>query len=280
MEFHRADFNFKTRPPAVAGMFYPAQSDKLRTDVEKMFSQTQVEKINGQIFGVIAPHAGYVYSGYVAADAYKQLANRHYDTVAVIAPSHRDYFKGISLYLGDYATPMGTMSVNQELAEKLLAAEPVIKPSELGHREEHALEVQLPFLQVILDSFQILPLVMGTQDWESCYRLGKALGDLLKESNSLVVASSDLSHFYPVEKAHALDGLVAQDIENFEEKKFFDDIQSRRCEACGAGPIIAAMIASKHMGAAHARVLSYHTSGEVSGDNNEVVGYLSGVFYN
>ncbi len=280
METHRTHADFKARRPAVAGMFYPAQRDQLKTDLEKMFSQTQVEKINGQIFGVIAPHAGYVYSGYVAADAYKQLANRSYDTVAVIAPSHRDYFKGVSLYLGEYATPIGAMSVNQELAEKLLAAEPAIKPSVLGHREEHALEVQLPFLQVILDSFQILPLVMGTQDWESCYRLGKALGDLLKDSRSLVVASSDLSHFYPVEKAHLLDGIVAKDIENFDEKKFFDDIQSRKCEACGAGPIIAAMIASKQMGASQARVLSYHTSGEISGDNDEVVGYLSGVFYN
>jgi AmmeMemoRadiSam system protein B len=270
----------KLRPPAVAGMFYPAQKEKLENDLEKMLAQAHSEKVEGQIYGLVAPHAGYMYSGYVAAEAYKQLMNRSYDTVAVIAPSHRDYFRGVSIYLGAYATPLGNLNVNQSLAENLLAHGTVIKATELGHREEHALEVQLPFLQTILSSFEILPLVMGTQDWESCYHLGTALGEVLGNTNSLIVASSDLSHFYSVQQANALDHIVAEHIDRFEEKKLFDDIQSRKCEACGAGPIVAAMIASKKMGARHARVLSYHTSGEISGDYKEVVGYLSGVFFN
>jgi AmmeMemoRadiSam system protein B len=271
---------FSPRHPVVAGMFYPAQKEKLRSDIEEMFSGTESNPIDGEIYGLVVPHAGYVYSGYVAAEAFHQLAHRQFETVAVIAPSHRDYFRGVSVYAGDYVTPLGDVRVDRLRAEKLMKSGTLIKATELGHREEHALEVQLPFLQSILDDFKILPLVMGTQDWESCYELGNSLGQILKDSKSLVVASSDLSHFYSVDKAHRLDHIVAEDIEQFEESKLFDDIQHRQCEACGAGPIVAAMIATKLMGAKKARVLSYHTSGEVSGDYNEVVGYLSGVFYN
>jgi hypothetical protein len=272
--------SFETRRPAVAGMFYPGEMKKLQTDLGKMFAGVQSEKVTGKISAIVAPHAGYVYSGYVAAEAYGQLSADSYDTVAVISPSHRDYFRGVSVYLGDYQTPIGQIPVNREICEKLLQNSPLIKASELGHREEHALEVQLPFLQTKLQNFKLIPIVMGTQDWETCHALGEALGKALKDTCSLVVASSDLSHFYSHDVARRLDAIVVRDVELFDEKQLFDDIQKKKCEACGAGPIIASIIAAKHMGATSAKVLSYHTSGEVSGDYDEVVGYLSGVFYN
>lgn len=271
---------FKPRKPAVAGMFYPGEKSKLLSDLNKMFSGVKSEKITGKICGLVAPHAGYMYSGYVAAEAYHQMSDISYDTVVVISPSHRDYFHGVSVYMGDYITPLGTVSVDKKICDKLIAHAPLIRATEMGHRDEHALEVHLPFLQVILKEFKLVPLVMGTQDRETCFRLGDVLGKVLKDTNSLVVASSDLSHFYSDSAARKLDGIVVKDVESFDEKKLFDDIQERKCEACGAGPIISAMIAAKHMGAKSSKVLSYHTSGEISGDYDEVVGYLSGVFFN
>lgn len=270
---------FSPRKPAVAGMFYPGEKNTLRSDLNKMFSGVQSEHILGRISGIVAPHAGYMYSGYVAAEAYQQLAGRSYDTVVVISPSHRDYFHGVSLYTGDYITPLGTIPIDRVLCDKLLTYKPLIQASVMGHRDEHALEVHLPFLQAVLSNFKLVPLVMGTQDHATCFRLGEVLGEVLKDTNSLVVASSDLSHFYSDAAARKLDGIVAKDVESFDEKKLFDDIQERKCEACGAGPIVSTIIASKLLGARSAKVLSYHTSGEVSGDYDEVVGYLAGVFY-
>ncbi|MBL7960140.1 AmmeMemoRadiSam system protein B [bacterium] len=272
--------SFSPRKPAVAGMFYPREKNKLQSDLDNMFANVTSKRVSGKVFGIVAPHAGYMYSGYVAAEAYNQLADLSYDTVAVLAPSHRDYFQGASVYTGDYMTPLGAVPVDKKTCDQLLRYAPLIKATEMGHRDEHALEVQLPFLQVILKDFNLVPIVIGTQDHETCFRLGEILGEVLQGTNSLVVASSDLSHFYSQEKANRLDGLVVKDIENFDENKFFDDIQNRKCEACGAGTIVSAIIAAKHMGATSSKVLSYHTSGEVSGDYEEVVGYLSGVFYN
>lgn len=271
---------FDIRKPAVAGMFYPGDEKKLRSDLDQMFSKATPFTINGKIFGIVAPHAGYMYSGYVAAEAYKQLMHCSYDTVVVISPSHRDYFHGVSVYTGNYLTPLGTVPVDKEVCDQLLSYAPLVKATELGHRDEHALEVQLPFLQVILNDFKLVPLVIGTQDRETCFRLGDILGEVLKDTQSLVVASSDLSHFYSHETAKKLDGIVARDVEKFDADQLFNDIQNKKCEACGAGPIVSTIVAAKHLGAHSAKVLSYHTSGEISGDYDEVVGYLSGIFYN
>lgn len=280
MSVPRENVFFEPRRPAVAGMFYPGEKSKLQSDLSKMFAGVTSEKINKKIVGIIAPHAGYMYSGYVAAEAYHQLVGLSYDTVVVISPSHRDYFNGVSVYTGDYVTPLNSIPVDLKICDRLLEYAPLIKATELGHRDEHALEVQLPFLQSVLMNFKLVPLVMGTQDRETCFGLGNVLGKVLKDTNSLIIASSDLSHFYSNDAARRLDGIVVRDVEHFDENKLFDDIRQKKCEACGAGPIISAIVATKHMGASSAKVLSYHTSGEVSGDYDEVVGYLSGIFYN
>jgi len=269
---------FKTRRPAVAGLFYPADAEQLKDDIERTLQNAHSHGISGEIKGLISPHAGYMYSGYVAAEAYKQL-DSPYEVVVVISPSHRDYFKGISVYPGNYATPLGEVPVDLELIDQLVESVPMVQASELGHREEHGVEVELPFLQLKLPEFHLIPLVMASQDWHTSFVLGNALGELLKKKNALIVASSDLSHFYSVKIANQLDGVVVKDVEEFDEEKFSHDIQIRKCEACGAGPILATMIAAKKLGSNRAKVLSYHTSGEISGDYNEVVGYLSGVMH-
>ncbi|MCB0833115.1 MAG: AmmeMemoRadiSam system protein B [Bacteroidetes bacterium] len=270
---------FKLRKPAVAGMFYPSDAQQLRKEVELLLENATSTHGAGSIGAVVAPHAGYVYSGYVAAEAYRLILNQSYDTVVVISPSHRDYFSGISLYPGDYETPLGVVELDRDMARDLLAAGGPIKASELGHRQEHGVEVELPFLQVALGDFRFVPLVMGTQDEPSSFGLGQILSDVCSSRKVLLVASSDLSHFYPLRAANKLDLQVVEDVEAYDARRFFEHVKQRRCEACGYGTIIAAILGSRGAGCEASRVLSYHTSGEISGDYEEVVGYMSAIFY-
>jgi len=279
MSTEKASIARPPRRPRVAGFFYPAEAKKLRNDLDIFYAQAKPVDIPGVIFGIVAPHAGYVYSGQVAAEAYKQVQGRPYQFVIVIAPSHRDYLRGVSVYPGDYITPLGPVPVNADYCRKLTAASDRIILSELGHRDEHALEVQVPFLQTSLKDFQLIPLVMGSQDMDTCRVLGHAIANVFQNTSILVVASSDLSHFHPQSVAEHLDRVVADDFENFDEEKLYEHIMRQECEACGAGPMIAAMIATRQLGAEHARVLSYRTSGAVSGDYEQVVGYLAGILH-
>lgn len=267
------------RNPVVAGLFYDRLPRKLAETLDACMQELPSLPSGTRILGLVAPHAGYVYSGHVAGQAYAHLKDHHFDTVVVMAPSHRDYFQGASLYRGDYRTPLGTVPTDQKVVERLLTTGFPFKATELGHREEHALEVQLPFLQHILGDFKLVPIVMGVQEWDTCVAVARHLIDALSDCKALIVASSDLSHYHTDDEARRLDGVVVKDIEAFDERKLHDDIRSQQCEACGAGPIMAAMMTTKGMGARHARVVAYHTSGEVNHEWNEVVGYLSGLFY-
>ncbi len=267
------------RRPAVAGHFYPANAQQLRSELDQMFRAIQPSPVSGTILGLVAPHAGYMYSGSVAASAYKLLLHKTFTTVVVIAPSHRDPFTGVTVYSGNYSTPLGTIPSNTELIDRLTAESDVIRISELGHREEHSLEVQLPFLQYCLNDFQLVPLVMGSQSWKICSELGEVLGKCLPKTNCIIIASSDLSHYHDQSTANRLDQVIIDAFNNFDEKQLYDDVSSGKCEACGAGPMIAAMIASKRLGATHANVIRYQTSGDISNDYDQVVGYLAGVIF-
>ncbi len=244
-----------------------------------MFRTTPAASVKGKITGLIAPHAGYAYSGVVAASAYQLIRGLAIDNVAVISPSHRDRFGGVTVYPGQYATPLGNIPTNTELSGRLAELSPVILKSPLGHGDEHALEVQLPFLQYILKDFKIIPLVMGSQDWKTCSALGDALAKILAGTSSLIIASSDLSHYHDQETANRLDQKIIDAVNQFDEEKLYYEITAGKCEACGAGPIIAAMIASRLLGANQAKVVLYRTSGEVSHEYDQVVGYLAGVMY-
>jgi len=267
------------RRSAVAGMFYPSDPDELRRDVERMLD-APARKIPGVIRGVIAPHAGYIYSGQTAAHGYGLLRNAHYDIVVVVSPSHREYFDGVSVYPGGgYRTPLGVVPVDGGLRDELLKILPRALASKAGHGEEHAIEVQLPFLQMALGSFALLPLVVGNQSPELCFALGDALGRILRGREALLVASTDLSHYYPASVADALDGIVIDDIRNFDEKRLMADLEAGRAEACGGGPAVAVMAALHRLGVSKIEVLHHCNSGDVSGDTSAVVGYLSAVAY-
>ncbi len=268
------------RRAAVAGMFYSDNPAVLANDVRQMLDGVRTNSVAGRIVAVFVPHAGYVYSGITAAHAYAQLAGSHPGLVVVVSPSHREFFDGVSVYSGDaYATPLGPVPVDPESRDALIAECRIVGAGMQGHRTEHALEVQLPFLQTALADFRLLPLVIGNPSRENCMMLGEALGHVLAGRNALLVASTDLSHFHPAQVAERMDSVVAADLERFDPGALMDDMEQGIAEACGGGPAAAVMIAARILSADAIRVLHQTHSGEVTGERDSVVGYLSAVAY-
>ncbi|MFQ5651162.1 MAG: AmmeMemoRadiSam system protein B [bacterium] len=270
----------EVRPSVVAGFFYPETREMLERELDEMLEAAPAQEVHGAIKALISPHAGYQYSGQVAAFGYRQLRNQHIPVIAVIAPSHYDDFPGVSVFDGrGYETPLGLVPVATDLAEALIEQDEVIKSSRLGHEKEHALEVQLPFIQKVLPHAEIIPIVIRRQEVANCVLLGQALSTVLEHQPALIVASSDLSHFHSYEEATAIDSRTSEIIERFDVELLKVAVETGECEACGAGPILAAMVASKKLGADKASTLIYRNSGDASGDYAKVVGYLSAAFY-
>ena len=273
------------RRPAVAGTFYPREKNELKNIVLGMLAYSSSEQFDGRIIGLIAPHAGYIYSGRIAAKAYKQIQSKKYDNVIVIAPSHFEYFDGCSIYFGDYQTPLGIVRTNVEIADSIVSQSPAVVNSSRGHFQEHSLEVQIPFLQVCLRDFKLIPVLMGKQDYLMAKELSNAVFTVLsdpgfEDQSTLIVGSSDLSHYYPAKIAKEMDSIVISDIQEFDERRLYDGVQSKVCEACGYGAMISTMMIARALGATEGKVLSYGTSGEITQDDNSVVGYASAIFYN
>lgn len=269
------------REPAVAGMFYPEKPDILSRDVKQYLENAKKEKIDGEIVALISPHAGYMYSGQVAAYAYKLIEGKTFDTVVVVVPSHRALFKGASIYdRGGYRTPLGVVPIDVELSKKIREKRKEIQFVPEAHAEEHSLEVQIPFLQVVLKTFKLVAIVMEPYwSWETCQYLSTAIADTVRGENVLLIASSDLSHFHSYAKAVELDRIVLNHIEHFDPEGLNRDLRQGRCEACGGGPILSIMLASKALGANKGKVLKYLNSGDVTGDRSRVVGYAAGLLY-
>lgn len=267
------------RIAAVAGMFYPASPSKLEHEIKLMLDISKPEKKFEHINGIVSPHAGYVYSGRTAAYAFNAIADKNYETIIIISPSHREYFPGISVYHGDaFETPLGIVPVNNEIREKLISDSKLIFSGVLGHRGEHAVEVQIPFLQVVMKEFSIVPIVMGDQNKICINELAEKLTTIIDEK-TLIVASSDLSHYYSKEKADRLDSVVEKRISTFDYDGLQNDLEAGKCEACGGGAIVAMMKAADMIKSKNSLVLSRSDSGDVSGDNSQVVGYLSAAVF-
>ncbi|MGB2868211.1 MAG: AmmeMemoRadiSam system protein B [Bacteroidota bacterium] len=265
-----------SRPPAVAGMFYSQVPAVLTRDVDDLLSRAQKKKTPGTILGLIVPHAGYVYSGFTAAHAYRMLEGKHFDAVIVIGPSHREYFDGISVFPGDsYRTPLGEVPVHSVIRDELVALGKGVIVTNAGHRTEHSVEVQLPFLQRTLKRFDIVPLVMGDQRRELCENLAECLAVVSRNRNILFVASSDLSHYHPYDAAVGLDHLVIADVESFNPDHLMDTLEHEEVEACGGGPIVSIMLAARKLGCDKSEILHYSNSGDVTGEKEAVVGYMA-----
>lgn len=269
----------RIRHQQVAGYFYPADKDKLQKDIALMLQVTKPEKAFNNIFGIVSPHAGYMYSGKTAAFAYNLLKDKFYKTVIIISPSHAEYFPGISIFDGDaYETPLGIVEIDQVMVDMLVENNKIIFRGIQGHRKEHALEVQIPFLQTVLKNFKIVPIVMGDQSKMFVDELAEKISKVV-DDNTLVVASSDMSHFYSAEEAERLDSVVEKRINEFDFEQLLKDLDDHECEACGGGPIAVMMKTASLKNIDKSLVISRSDSGDVTGDKSEVVGYLSAVVY-
>ena len=252
--------------------------------IDGMLAKVPPQPVTGAIVAVVAPHAGYQYSGPVAAYTYAALKGHKFARVVVIAPSHYVAFDFTSIYDGDaYSTPLGEVQVDKAFAKRLAEMAPGIQLSSRGHAPtsegaEHALEVQLPWLQRTLGDFQLVPIVMGNQSYESSRELGVALSKLIEDGNTLIVASSDLSHYHPYDDAVKIDHKTLDALQSWDYFSMSRNFETRTWEACGGAPIVTTMIAAERLGANKAVLLKYANSGDTTGDHARVVGYSADLF--
>jgi len=277
----------KVRRAAVAGSFYPADTQELKKEIETLMAGAAVLPTRNVVVAAVAPHAGYPFSGGVAAYTYAALKSTHYKRVVIIAPSHVEAFEFTSIYDGEgYETPLGEVAVDRDFAHRLAAAVKGAELSERGHtqtgeRGEHAIEVQLPWIQEVLGDVEIVPIVMGEQSYQASRALGVGLAKLMAEEKAgetLILASSDLSHYHPYLEAQSIDSKTLDAMAQWDYFAMSRNFATRHWEACGGGAIVAAMIAAERVGASEARVQRYTNSGDVTGDKSKVVGYSSAIF--
>jgi hypothetical protein len=266
------------RAAAVAGTWYPGHPATLLSTIDGYFEQVD-ETVTGDIAAIVAPHAGLMYSGPVAAHAYRQLAGRTYDVIVLVGPSHHVGFEGVAVVArGVFETPLGDIDVSAADADAIIASSPVVCELPAAHRREHSLEMQLPFLQRVLPGVPIVPLIMGHQSRATIASLAEGLSSALASRRALLVASSDLSHYHDSRRAAVLDRVIVDAVDRFDPESVERALARDPGHACGGGPIVSVMRAARALGAADARVLCYADSGAVSGDTSAVVGYCAAVF--
>jgi AmmeMemoRadiSam system protein B len=268
------------RRSAIAGSWYPGSASALASTIDSFFSAADVGPVRGELKGLVSPHAGYAYSGGVAAYAYKQLEGKTYSSVVIVSPVHQPY-GGRYLVTADryYETPLGLVEVNADLVEELGRE---VDLSFVEHDREHSLEIQLPFLQHVLGEFTLLPVMMGEQSLASCRKLSAALDKVLGEQEALLVASSDLAHLNDYHEVVAHDSVVQKFVNDFDPEGLAGSLAKSEAQACGGGPIVTVMLAARQRGADKAEVLKYSNSGDVTGirtPGQYTVGYLAAAMY-
>jgi len=276
----------KIRHPTQAGVFYEGTAESLKKQINECFLHhlgpgkiPNVRK-NGtrQIVGLICPHAGYMFSGPVAAHAYYELASDGVpDVVVFLGPNHTGHGSALAVVnKGYWRTPLGDVIVDTELANNLVNESGIIDINDSAHRFEHSIETQIPFLQYIYGSvFRIVPICFLIQDLLSAKEVGLALAKILSGKNAIIIASSDMTHYEPQETAEKKDKLAIKAIENMDGTKFYSIVETHHISACGYGPIFTLITAAKKMGVKKATLLSYQTSGDISGNYASVVGYAA-----
>lgn len=270
------------RPSPIAGRWYPGDPRRLAASVDSYLDAAQLPTIEGQVIAVIAPHAGHLYSGPVAGYAFAAVRGLRPEIVAVISPMHYPYpHPLLSTAHSAYETPLGLIPVAKQVLESLDAALREKMGFGLTHIRndpEHSLEIELPFLQrALAGEFRLLPVMVRDQSANVSAQLGKCLAEVLRGRTALLVASTDLSHFFQQETAHKLDSEVLDQIEAMNPQGILDVEAQGKGYACGKGALAAVLWAAQELGANHVQVLKYATSGDVTGDYQEVVGYASAV---
>jgi AmmeMemoRadiSam system protein B/AmmeMemoRadiSam system protein A len=262
-----------------AGTWYPGTEKELHNTIQGFLENTR-GRVHGEIFGLISPHAGYIYSGPVAAFSYKTIEGMEFDDVIIIGPSHYHGFCGASVdTVAGRETPLGKVEFDEKLARMLIESNKEIIYEAPAHVQEHSTEIQVPFLQTVLKKFKAIEIVMGTHDYKTCEMLSEAIIKACADRKILIVASSDLSHYHSQKEAERLDQLVIDAVSRYDPAVLSNRLSNDSCEACGGGPIITAMLITKKLGATKAKPVMYATSGNISGDYSQVVGYLAAVFY-
>jgi AmmeMemoRadiSam system protein B len=268
------------RKAAVAGSWYPGSASALAAAVDRHLSTVDTG-VAGDLLALVAPHAGLMYSGPVAAHAYHLLRGREFEVAVLVGPSHFVAFEGVSIYpSGGFETPLGIASIDADCAQALLAPATMVREHPAAHAREHSLEMQLPFLQHLAPAVPIVPLVMGHQTSSTARGLGDALAAALRGRRALLIASTDLSHYHDAATAADLDRVVIDCVARFDADALQAALDARPDHACGGGPTVAVMRAARLLGARDAVVLDYADSGDVSGDKSAVVGYLAAAFGN
>ena len=282
------------RAPAVAGMFYPDNVRELRDLIGQSFrnerfgpgrtpTSTSSKDKQHKIYGIVSPHAGYIYSGVVAANGFYEISSTDFQDVIMVGPNHYGIGSWVAaMKQGAWETPLGVVQVNSQLAEKIAGRASALKFDDYAHSRDHCLEVQLPFLQYVKHDFKIVPVVLVSQSSDIAFELGNAISETIVEKNvldsTILLASSDFTHYEPNSEAHRKDGELIKTILALDVNKFYAVIERLNVSACGYGAIATMMVAARNLGATRGELLKYATSGDVTGDISAVVGYSSIVF--
>ncbi|MBN1779846.1 AmmeMemoRadiSam system protein B [bacterium] len=277
----------RIRPPVVAGSFYPGDFSVLRKNLTAALDRAETVQVNGRILGLWAPHAGYVYSGQVAANAYRCIRNSPVDAVVIVAPTHRVYFTGASVDEWDACqTPLGTVNIDRSLAADIRSAASQIHYVPQAHQQEHAVEVQIPFIQTVLPDVPVVPVVLGQMTPEDCQAVGSAITAACKNRHVLLVASSDMSHYPSYDDACEADRTMLEAVHSMNPDRLFSadrSVMARHlggleCTLCGLEALAVVISACRNLGADQVQLLPYMNSGDVSGDHGRVVGYGAALF--
>ena len=264
------------RQSVIAGTWYPGNPEKLRKTIQNYFSKVKKETLDEKILGLISPHAGYMYSGEVAAYGYKQLIERSYDLVVILSPMHQMVFgKYIVQTAQSYRTPLGEVPIALEYVKRLSK---LVKLDFIGKESEHSLEIQLPFLQMALGEFSLLPIMIGYGSLDECDDLIRSLQEILKNTSFLIVASTDLHHIPDYDEVKKRDQEVVQAIKSYDMALIKDTLSQKDCTVCGRMPVYITMNVLKEFGASEVVILNQTTSGDVTGEKSSgqyTVGYLS-----
>jgi MEMO1 family protein len=276
------------RLPAVSGIFYPSEPVELQQLIEQSFKDPKFgpgkippSEFKHRIYGIVSPHAGYIYSGAVAANGFYEISSMEFDDVIMIGPNHYGIGNGVSIMRnGVWETPLGEIEINQELALEI-SKSGIIDFDNFAHSRDHCLEVQIPFLQYITKNkkIRIVPIILIMQDIKTAMDIGEAMTkSIANTDNTLLIASSDFTHYESNDEAHRKDRELINTILSLDVSKFYDVLDRLAISACGYGAIASVMRAVKDLGATKGQLLKYATSGNVIGDMSAVVGYSSIIF--
>ena len=273
------------RTPAVAGMFYPNEKKELKKVINECFLHNfgpgKIPPSNSKkkIFGVICPHAGYVYSGPIACNSFYEISSDLPSLFIIIGPNHWGIGSNIATMIDTkWETPLGEVEVDSEIAEEISKLTDVIEIDNFSHSREHSLEVQIPMLQEIASNFKIVPIALINQSKEIAIKVGIAVAQIAQKNKVMIIGSSDFTHYESNEFAHKQDSALIEPILELDVDRFYDVLHKKDISACGYGAIASTMTACKEIGATKGELLKYATSGDISGDKSSVVGYGSIIF--